>query len=110
MKFAEMATAVLHSHHGSSATSSNDNMAETAEHDKQFVAHFDQQHPLPPSEVQQDPRNKELGRSSKGLSVHDFELVRTLGTGMCYCLLAFSSVVRCRRQWNVLVGGCMHAD
>jgi protein kinase A len=87
MKFAEMATAVLHSHHGSSATSSNDNMAETAEHDKQFVAHFDQQHPLPPSEVQQDPRNKELGRSSKGLSVHDFELVRTLGTGMCYCRL-----------------------
>jgi protein kinase A len=79
MKFAEMATAVLH--HGSSATSSNDNMAETAEQDKQFVAHFDQQHPLPPSEVQQDPRNKELGRSSKGLSVHDFELVRTLGTG-----------------------------
>jgi hypothetical protein len=64
-------------------------MAETAEQDKQFVAHFDQQHPLPPSEVQQDSRNKELGRSSKGLSVHDFELVRTLGTGTCYTLLAF---------------------
>lgn len=53
-----------------------------AEQEKQFVAHFSDQHePLPPEEVQQDPRNKELGRSSRALSVKDFELVRTLGTG-----------------------------
>ena len=57
---------------------------ETVEKEKQFIAQFaEQQHPLPPEEVQQDPRNKELGRSSKGLSVEDFELVRTLGTGAC---------------------------
>ena len=85
MKIAEMATAVLHPHHGS-ATSSTDNMAahHSAEEDKQFIANYsEQQHTLPPDEVQQDPRNKELGRSSKGLSVRDFELVRTLGTGSC---------------------------
>jgi len=56
--------------------------AETIEQEKHFIAEFaEQQHPLPPEEVQQDPRNKELGRSSRGLSVEDFELVRTLGTG-----------------------------
>jgi hypothetical protein len=50
------------------------------------VAHFaenQQQHPLAPEEIQQDSRNKELGHSSKGLSVKDFNLVRTLGTGTC---------------------------
>lgn len=58
--------------------------ASPAEHEQEraFVAHFsDQQRPLAPEEVQQDPRNKDLGRSSRGLSVDDFELVRTLGTG-----------------------------
>jgi len=55
---------------------------EEIEQEKQFVAQFsEQQHPLPPHEIQQHPRNKELGGSSKGLSIRDFELVRTLGTG-----------------------------
>jgi protein kinase A len=64
---------------------------EVADQEKQFVAHFSEQHsPLPPEEVQQAPRNKELGRSSRALSVHDFELVRTLGTGACCCLRALS--------------------
>jgi protein kinase A len=53
------------------------------EEEKQFIARFSEQHhPLPPEDVQQDPRNKELGRSSRGLSVKDFDLVRTLGTGV----------------------------
>ncbi|TVY13381.1 cAMP-dependent protein kinase catalytic subunit [Lachnellula arida] len=57
-------------------------MAATTQQDKDFIAHFAaSQHTLPPEEIQQDPRNKELGRSSKGLCVRDFELVRTLGTG-----------------------------
>lgn len=34
---------------------------------------------------QQDPRNKSLGGSSKGLTLRDFELVRTLGTGASPC-------------------------
>ena len=65
-------------------SSSSDPMAsaETIEQEKHFIAEFaEQQTPLPPEQVQKDPRNKELGRSSRGLSVEDFELVRTLGTG-----------------------------
>lgn len=65
-------------------------MAETttaAAEERQFVAHFSQeQHVLPPDEIQQNPRNKELGASSRTLSVRDFELVRTLGTGKYFCL------------------------
>ena len=68
---------------------------ETIEQEKHFIADFaKQQHPLPPEEVQQDPRNKELGKSLRGLSLEDFELVRTLGTGVC-CVIA---------------GGGLHAD
>ncbi|KAE8454456.1 hypothetical protein EG329_000079 [Mollisiaceae sp. DMI_Dod_QoI] len=74
----QMAAAVFH--HPSQPTAAE--MAQTTEHEKEFIAHFsDVQHPLAPGEVHQDARNKELGRSSKGLSVKDFELVRTLGTG-----------------------------
>jgi len=50
--------------------------------EKEFVAHFsNQQYPLPLAEVVQNPSHKELGSSSRSLSVDDFELVRTLGTG-----------------------------
>lgn len=56
---------------------------EAIEQEKQFIAQFsDQQHPLPPEEVLEDPRSKQLGHSSKALGVRDFELVRTLGTGI----------------------------
>ena len=56
---------------------------EIIEREKQFVAQFpeQQQHVLPPEQIQQDPRNKALGGSSRGLSCDDFELVKTLGTG-----------------------------
>lgn len=58
--------------------------AEQVERDKQFVAHYaESQHTLAPEEIAQDAKNKELGHSSKGLSVKDFDLVRTLGTGTC---------------------------
>lgn len=56
--------------------------SDTARQEKQFVAQFsEQQAVLPPDQIQRDPRNKELGGSSKALSLRDFELVRTLGTG-----------------------------
>jgi protein kinase A len=77
-----MAAAVFH--HGSQSTPAltPEQMAQAAEQEKEFIARFsDVQRPLAPGEVQQAPRNKELGKSSKGLSVRDFELVRTLGTG-----------------------------
>lgn len=35
----------------------------------------------PAEEIPQDPQTQKLGLSSPHLSVHDFELMRTLGTG-----------------------------
>lgn len=79
-----MASAVLHHEKSKPEIVS----PETIEQEKQFVAHFsDSQRPLAPDEIAEDARNKELGHSSKGLSVKDFELVRTLGTGMCLVIL-----------------------
>lgn len=64
-------------------------MAETttaaAEEERNFVAHFKEQQISPPGEIQQNPRNEGLGASSRNLSVRDFELVRTLGTGTLRC-------------------------
>ncbi|TVY33876.1 cAMP-dependent protein kinase catalytic subunit [Lachnellula subtilissima] len=79
MGFTTKASGLLHSHHSKPSTAE---MALITQQDKDFIAHFAaSQHTLPPEEIQLDPRNKELGRSSKGLCVRDFELVRTLGTG-----------------------------
>jgi protein kinase A len=79
---------------GNSSSSDPMASAETIEQEKQFIAEFaEQEHPLPPEEVQQDPRNKELGKSSKGLGIDDFELVRTLGTGRC-CASMFAGQFR----------------
>lgn len=87
----KMAAGLLHPHqhgpsHHTSPTSSSPASSivtpETVRQEKQFVAKFSSdQKVLPPEKIQQDPRNKELGCSSKALSVRDFELVRTLGTG-----------------------------
>jgi hypothetical protein len=40
------------------------------------------QEPLPPEQIAQDPQNKQLGVSAQQLRVDDFELMKTLGTGM----------------------------
>lgn len=75
---------------------------ETIEQEKQFIADFaEEQHPLPPDEIQQNPRNRELGGSSRGLSVQDFELVRTLGTGACCACCLPGGIAGCER---------LHAD
>jgi protein kinase A len=96
MAMKQMAAALLHHHSSSPSPPPSISVSpETIEHEKQFISHFsEQQHPLPPDEIAQDPRNKELGGSSKGLSVRDFELVRTLGTG-AYCFRAIRRVKRC---------------
>lgn len=80
----DIASGLLH-HHRSTTEDKIQVSAQTHDQEKAFVAQFigGQQHPLAPEEVQQDPRNKDLGRSSRGLTVKDFELVRTLGTGSC---------------------------
>lgn len=79
----------------SSSPSSSNSMAseQPTEQEKHFVARFaDPQHPLPPEEVQQDLGNTELARSSMSLSVKDFELVRTLGTGAYCCAAVWASL------------------
>lgn len=37
---------------------------------------------MPPDEISKDPEKKQLGYSSRHLKISDFELMRTLGTGM----------------------------
>jgi len=76
----EIASGILHHHKSRSDEPCSE---EKHQEEKDFVAHYAEQHEiLAPEEVQQDPRNKDLGRSSRGLNVHDFNLIRTLGTGM----------------------------
>jgi protein kinase A len=93
----KMAAGLLHHHHSShypSPSSSHASLVtpESIKQERQFVARFsDQKCVLPPDEIQQDPRNKELGRSSKSLTVRDFELVRTLGTGAFFPRPQFSA-------------------
>ncbi|KAG9234105.1 camp-dependent protein kinase A [Amylocarpus encephaloides] len=78
----------LHSHSDSSSASTpssssqNNNTMASALQEKEFVAQFAEPHtPLPPQEIQTRQRSQDLGHSSRNLSVKDFELVRTLGTG-----------------------------
>ncbi|KAI9046890.1 hypothetical protein LZ554_008968 [Drepanopeziza brunnea f. sp. 'monogermtubi'] len=77
----DIASGLLH-HHRLTSEEKMQISAQMHDQERAFVARFSaQQHPLAPEEVQQDTRNKDLGRSSRGLTVKDFELVRTLGTG-----------------------------
>ena len=38
---------------------------------------------VPVEQIAQDPQHKQLGFSSQQLRVEDFDLMKTLGTGMC---------------------------
>ncbi len=63
--------------------------SEDLQEEKEFIAAFKEiKTPLPPDEVAQSPENKKLGKQSKTLSVKDFELVRTLGTGTVITIIA----------------------
>ncbi|KAL8945080.1 MAG: hypothetical protein Q9216_000064 [Gyalolechia sp. 2 TL-2023] len=54
---------------------------EKCRQEKQFIAEFyDNSRPLPPDEIADSPRNKELATSSRQLRIQDFELIKTLGT------------------------------
>jgi hypothetical protein len=65
--------------------------ATAPKHDSIPVNHNPQQ-VLSPSEIAKDPNEKDLGMSSKDLSVKDFKLYKTLGTGMQLCLFALEFV------------------
>jgi len=78
-----LASALLHHH--SSHEEEQPVGPEVIEEEKHFVAQFadSTQNQLAPEEIKTDPRHKKLGGSSRGLSVHDFDLIKTLGTGAC---------------------------
>ena len=58
---------------------------ERRDEEKAFIAQFDNDtRPLSPRLIAEDPKNKKLGMSSKSLRLQDFELLKTLGTGMSY--------------------------
>ncbi|MCJ1286867.1 serine/threonine protein kinase, AGC [Xylographa opegraphella] len=55
---------------------------EEQEREKHFVAQMTTlAEPLPPKEIAENPKHKQLGGSSHQLRIDDFELVKTLGTG-----------------------------
>ncbi|KAL9596277.1 MAG: hypothetical protein Q9219_005907 [cf. Caloplaca sp. 3 TL-2023] len=55
---------------------------EKCRQEKQAIADFyENSRPLPPDQIADSPRNKELATSSRQLRVQDFELIKTLGTG-----------------------------
>jgi protein kinase A len=53
------------------------------EEEKHTLAQWEEQkHTLSPDEIDKDPEKKVVGHSSKVLRQEDFELIKTLGTGM----------------------------
>ncbi|KAL2043949.1 hypothetical protein N7G274_003469 [Stereocaulon virgatum] len=55
---------------------------EQKQKEKDFIACYECNGPsLSPSEIAENPRNKEVGVASKQLRVGDFELIKTIGTG-----------------------------
>lgn len=56
---------------------------EQQEKEKHFIAGFTElTRPLSPHQIAKDPRNKELGVTSRQLTLKDFELLKTIGTGL----------------------------
>jgi hypothetical protein len=55
--------------------------------DLQFIAQYGDNGAIPPpGQVAQSPKKKGLGWSSKGLTIEDFELIKTVGTGAALSL------------------------
>lgn len=90
----KMATAKFKSHfhaphgHRLFRTNSSNNFSEKPideeekQKEKDFIACFEcNGPPLTPSQIAENPRNKEVGVASKQLRVGDFELIKTIGTG-----------------------------
>jgi hypothetical protein len=55
--------------------------------EKNFIAHYEERREIvPPEKIEHDCVNKKLGFASRKLTVSDFELMKTLGTGaFCAC-------------------------
>ncbi|KAL8902942.1 MAG: hypothetical protein Q9207_004265 [Kuettlingeria erythrocarpa] len=83
-----MATAAIkHAAHklsrdkASSADSPQINPEKCQQERRSIAEYYDNARPLPPDQIAQSPRNKELATSSRNIRIQDFELIKTLGTG-----------------------------
>lgn len=69
-------------HHDSSNSSSAPPPAAHDQERKRISELHDKTQPMSPEDVHMDPENKHVGHSTRNLSLDDFELITTLGTGM----------------------------
>lgn len=82
----------LLSHHDHDADSSRrdasaeqQDLGEQERQERDFIAHNNSSSAvLSPSEIAQDPKKKDLGKSSRALRIQDFDLLKTLGTGIVW--------------------------
>ena len=89
------------------------NKAEEEAREREFVAHYkDYVEVLSEAQIAQEPKDKELGKTSSTLKHDDFELIKTLGTGMHR-----SRMIMGRPIWNTKLGqsqghshGCGYPD
>ena len=59
--------------------------AEEEAREREFISHYkDDSGVLSQAQVAQAPKDKGLGKTSSTLRDTDFELIKTLGTGMCF--------------------------
>jgi hypothetical protein len=55
----------------------------TRQDERNFIAHYGERgETVPPERIEHDPVSRKLGFSSKKLRIDDFELMKTLGTGI----------------------------
>lgn len=66
-----------------SITHNSDEKQIQKQKEKRFIAGFSNDaRPLPPEKIAEDPRHKQLGTSSRHLQLKDFDLLKTIGTGL----------------------------
>ena len=62
---------------------SSDEKQSQKQKEKRFIADFKENaRSLPPDKITEDPRHKQLGTSSRHLQLKDFDLLKTIGTGV----------------------------
>ncbi|KAI4289893.1 MAG: hypothetical protein L6R35_000834 [Caloplaca aegaea] len=77
---------------------------EKCQQEKRSIASFyDNAKPLPPDQIADSPRNKDLATSSRNLRIQDFELIRTLGT-----VIRLKQVEHIRNERNTLAAVAGH--
>ncbi|KAL9633987.1 MAG: hypothetical protein Q9164_004362 [Protoblastenia rupestris] len=75
---------------------------EQRQKERDFICCYECNHdPLSPREISAAPGNKEVGTASKNLRVGDFELIKTIGTGMTHL---------CTTKVNVIIHGANASD